>query len=69
MLVLEEGKVDTLIVLLNVLVILCRAFGLWVDGELDSGLTNTCSAFNNPPLTGSQSQFSCAAIEVYDCSD
>jgi len=43
------------------------AFGLWLDGELDKGVTDTCTAFHNLPLTGSETQFACAAVEVYSC--
>ena len=44
-----------------------RAFGLWLDGELDKGITDTCMAFQNSPLTGSETHFACAAVEVYSC--
>ena len=50
-----------------VTVMFYRAFGLWLDGELDKGITDTCMAFQNSPLTGSETHFACAAVEVYSC--
>ena len=48
----------------------CRAFGLWLDGELDRGSTATCAAFNNAPLTGNgEVDFKSAAVEVFYCSN
>ncbi len=47
----------------------CSFFGLWIDAELNVGESRTCLAFKNQPLTGTDdTQFTCAAVEVYDCS-
>ena len=55
---------------LNLISNLClfRAYGLFLDGDLDRGSTATCTAFLNPPLTGGAHDFKCAAIEVYACT-
>lgn len=40
------------------------AFGLWLDGALDKGLTRTCTTFHNDILT-EQEDFSVVQLEVW----
>ena len=46
---------------------LLRAYGLWLDGELDNGSSQMCLAFNNSPLSLLDTNFHCANVEVYSC--
>lgn len=43
-------------------------YGLWIDSELDKGLSQTCATFNNKPLAGSQESFRCLEIEIWGFS-
>lgn len=41
--------------------------GLWIDDALDSGNCETCQTFDNQPLNGGTSKFTCLGLEIFTC--
>lgn len=39
--------------------------GLWIDDELDRGMSETCETFDNEPLNGAAKDFTCFEVEVF----